>query len=519
MTRSEAVTRNQESCIVIMSAWSSNSSSVEGSRNSVRHVAGKTSDNLDGGQPDLPDNLDFDIGGEVFAQGMVEDGIDSIDFDNMTLVNFNCSVEEFENFTFEWSEGGLEYYGNVSCITEADNATIIDPYFYKVEQLTFLWILFSVIVLGNSTVLLALLSSKARKSRMNFFIMHLAAADLSVGVLSVLTDIVWKLTITWDAGLLACKTIRFLQVVVTYSSTYVLVALSIDRYDAITHPMNFTGSWRRARILVAAAWILSIVFSIPMLILYHLKDIPGYGTQCWIDFPETWHWKVYMTLVSLALFFLPAICIASCYAVIVSTIWNKSKLMKVPAYNPGTSTRVPLTEARRKRAALDDPDCRRASSRGLIPKAKVKTIKMTFVIVFVFILCWSPYIIFDLLQVYGLMPLGQNTSNAHQAVATFIQSLAPLNSAANPVIYFLFSSNVGKYLSNHWCTRHMQRVFCFCCPPDPLESSLNTSSTLRTTSTLLSSNNSQSHASHSRASISHARISKTVVINDIATRT
>lgn len=28
----------------------------------------------------------------------------------------------------------------------------------------------------------------------------------------------------------------------TYSSTYVLVALSIDRYDAITHPMNFSGS-------------------------------------------------------------------------------------------------------------------------------------------------------------------------------------------------------------------------------------------------------------------------------------
>ena len=44
---------------------------------------------------------------------------------------------------------------------------------------------------------------------------------------------------------------------------------------------------------------------------------------------------------------------------------------------------VPLTEARRRKIALEnDPDCRRASSRGLIPKAKVKTIKMTFVIVF-----------------------------------------------------------------------------------------------------------------------------------------
>lgn len=32
------------------------------------------------------------------------------------------------------------------------------------------------------------------------------------------------------------------QAVVTYSSTYVLVALSVDRYYAIKHPMNFSGS-------------------------------------------------------------------------------------------------------------------------------------------------------------------------------------------------------------------------------------------------------------------------------------
>ena len=97
---------------------------------------------------------------------------------------------------------------------------------------------------------------------------------------------------------------------------------------------------------------------------------------------------------------------------------------------------VPLTEARRQRLALEDAETRRTSSRGLIPRAKVKTIKMTFVIIFgewtstkhrhllsfhqkesiksgilpcknlfwvflvsVFVLCWSPYIVFDLLQV------------------------------------------------------------------------------------------------------------------------
>ena len=101
----------------------------------------------------------------------------------------------------------------------------------KVEQLTFLWVLFTLIVIGNAAVLVALLVSKGRKSRMNFFIKHLAAADLCVGLISVLTDIIWKITISWEAGIVACKIIRFSQATVTYASTYVLVALSIDRYD------------------------------------------------------------------------------------------------------------------------------------------------------------------------------------------------------------------------------------------------------------------------------------------------
>lgn len=60
----------------------------------------------------------------------------------------------------------------------------------------------------------------------------------------------------------------------------------------------------------------------------------------------------------------------------------------------------------------------------------------------VFILCWAPYIVFDLLQVYGYIP----KSKTMIAVATFIQSLAPLNSAANPLIYCLFSTHLCRNL-------------------------------------------------------------------------
>jgi neuropeptide S receptor 1 len=62
---------------------------------------------------------------------------------------------------------------------------------------------------------------------------------------------------------------------VTFASTYVLVALSIDRYDAITHPMNFSGSWKRAKLLVISAWLVSALFSTPQFLLYEETLIQG----------------------------------------------------------------------------------------------------------------------------------------------------------------------------------------------------------------------------------------------------
>ncbi|XP_041761215.1 cardioacceleratory peptide receptor-like [Anopheles merus] len=316
-------------------------------------------------------------------------------------------------------------------------------YFYETEQFAFLWVLFTVIVLGNSAVLVTLMLNRTRKSRMNFFIKQLAIADLCVGLLNVLTDIIWRITVVWRAGNAACKAIRFVQVCVTYASTYVLVALSIDRYDAITHPMNFSGCWSRARKLVAAAWSFSILFSLPITYFYEERLIQG-KMQCWIDLVEAWRWQLYMCWVSGSLFVVPALIISACYAVIVRTIWAKGTI---------------LGPIDRTHNGMADLATRRASSRGIIPRAKVKTVKMTIVIVIVFVLCWSPYIIFDLLQVFGQIPATQT----NVAIATFIQSLAPLNSAANPLIYCLFSTQVCRMIkrlppfrwlwSTKWCCK------------------------------------------------------------------
>lgn len=60
----------------------------------------------------------------------------------------------------------------------------------------------------------------------------------------------------------------------------------------------------------------------------------------------------------------------------------------------------------------------------------------------VFVFCWTPYWTFNLLSVYDRVPHSQSNI----AISVFIQSLYPLNSAANPLIFFLFNSALYKRL-------------------------------------------------------------------------
>lgn len=83
---------------------------------------------------------------------------------------------------------------------------------------------------------------------------------------------------------------------------------------------------------------------------------------------------------------------------------------------------------------------------GVIPKARIKTIKMTLVIVLAFILCWVPFCIINLCHVFGLL---KNDTYVTTALMTLSQSLAHLNSAMNPIIFWLFSSRRNNQQNAH----------------------------------------------------------------------
>ena len=57
-----------------------------------------------------------------------------------------------------------------------------------------------------------------------------------------------------------------------------------------------------------------------------------------------------------------------------------------------------------------------------------------------FVFCWSPYFVYDLLDVYRL--LENYDMQRKYYVTVFVQSLSHLNSVANPVIYMLFNTSI-----------------------------------------------------------------------------
>ncbi|XP_043921012.1 neuropeptide S receptor [Protopterus annectens] len=246
-------------------------------------------------------------------------------------------------------------------------------------------------------------------------------------MINILTDLIWRFTGNFMAPDFVCRIVRYLQVVLLYASTYVLVSLSIDRYHAIVYPMKFMQGEKQAKILIGIAWGLSFVFAVPTLIIFGRRELSNGEIQCWADWPDESYWKPYMTIVAFLVFFIPLIIISVIYFIVIRTIWVKSKghvMIITKHYDSTYSTKYP--------------------HRSAITKAKIKAIKYSIVVILAFLLCWSPYFFFDILDNYNVIPKTKERIYA----SVIIQNLPALNSAINPIIYCAFSNKSCCHFRN-----------------------------------------------------------------------
>ncbi|KAK3602178.1 hypothetical protein CHS0354_001610, partial [Potamilus streckersoni] len=236
---------------------------------------------------------------------------------------------------------------------------------------------------GNLTVFITLFRNRKIKSRVNVFILHLSVADLIVTFVMMPLEIGWHTTVSWRAGDLGCRVLMFFRTFGLYLSSFVLVTISLDRYFAILHPLSLNDADRRGKIMLAFAWIFSAVASIPQSVIFHVERHPlhQWFQQCvtFHFFPSPAHELAYNIFHMIAMYGLPLLIITLAYTLILREMSKKTRQGRVDNQKD--------LDPKKSRCLL------RRSSIGVIERARIRTLKMTIVIVSVFALCWTPYFV------------------------------------------------------------------------------------------------------------------------------
>uniref|UniRef100_A0A3P9MQA4 G-protein coupled receptors family 1 profile domain-containing protein n=1 Tax=Oryzias latipes TaxID=8090 RepID=A0A3P9MQA4_ORYLA len=314
----------------------------------------------------------------------------------------------------------------------------------KVEVTVLVLVLF-LALMGNLCVLLAIHTTKHSHSRMYYFMKHLSIADLVVAVFQVLPQLIWDITFRFYGPDILCRLVKYLQVVGMFASTYMLVLMSVDRCLAICLPFRFVNK-RKDRICVIASWMLSLVFSAPQAYIFSLKEVGNKVYDCWGDFVHPWGAKAYITWMSLSIYILPVAILGICYGLICFKIWENINMKTrrdrfVAVTSKGTH---PLS---------------RVSSVRLISKAKIRTVKMTFVVVIAYIVCWTPFFFVQMWSAW-------DPAAPREDMAFIIAMLlASLNSCCNPWIYMFFAGHLFHDLIQCFfscCRQYLTDSSCGC---------------------------------------------------------
>lgn len=97
-------------------------------------------------------------------------------------------------------------------------------------------------VLGNGLVIIVFGKERKLRRRTNYYIISLAAADLLVGLFAIPFAILASIGL--PTNLHACLFTVSVLIVLCTISIFCLVAVSVDRYWAILHPMGYSRTVR-----------------------------------------------------------------------------------------------------------------------------------------------------------------------------------------------------------------------------------------------------------------------------------
>lgn len=189
--------------------------------------------------------------------------------------------------------------------------TLSMPEYEAIGTALLLTLITLITIVGNVLVILSVFTYKPLRIVQNFFIVSLAVADLTVAILVLPLNVAYYIRGRWDFGIHVCKMWLTSDVMCCTASILHLCVIALDRYWAITDPINYAQKRNVERVLflIAGVWILSFVISSPPLL-------------GWNDWPSDFHSNTpceltsepgYVIYSSLGSFFLPLLIMTIVY--------------------------------------------------------------------------------------------------------------------------------------------------------------------------------------------------------------
>ncbi|XP_072941687.1 cholecystokinin receptor-like [Epargyreus clarus] len=346
---------------------------------------------------------------------------------------------------------------------------ILPPYF----------IIFLLSISGNCLVIATLASNRRMRTVTNVYLLNLAISDFLLGVFCLPFTLVGQIYRRFLFGAAMCKLIPYLQAVSVSVDVWTLVAISLERYFAICRPLK-SRKWQtqcHAYKMIATVWILSFIFNSPILLVSSLQPMKGDAYKC----REVWTSPELERLFNLgldaALLLIPFFIMSFAYSLIVTKLWRgmrheiqhnfnwqkhlsregsckNTHLLPTTPILQGNSTEVccengwnarKLTKKNEEKLEAEkkahtycmhtDIEFRHVVRSTHIDKsieAKQKVIRMLFVIILEFFVCWTPLHVINTIYLFYPEELYQYIGS--KGIVS-LQLLAYCSSCCNPITY------------------------------------------------------------------------------------
>ena len=294
-------------------------------------------------------------------------------------------------------------------------------------------ITFLVSLFGNSAIIHIVRKDNSMKTTTNYLIVNQACADILVTTTESLNDITYYFEDKWFEGILGiitCKLLRASPFILSAFSVWILVAIAVDRFFAVTRPFQVSPLSRHFKKTVLLLWVWSAISAAAnFLALTGLRNDRTYVYCKTVD--EVYYEWIEFSLTSLVVnVFVPLVAIIILYTIICLKLWAR----KVPGEGANRNERQ--VEA--------------------IKTAK-KVTRMMIAVVVLYELCWLPYFITMLMSLTrGESPLKSDPPTGNIHLNFFIVWLTFAYSAVNPFVYLTFNQkfrNGFKHLYKNCLTK------------------------------------------------------------------